>query len=171
VVPNRNRRGSTLVEFALIGITLLFAWISIIEMSRGMWNYHSLQAAIKIAGGYTALHGATCAEAPNACTIQVKDILSVLRANAIGIPPASVNVTFTSASGTTKSCNPITTCAADTTQWPPVANGDNAVGKDFTIRADYTFRSALAMVAPGPGGPVRFGVFNLPAYTRQFVLF
>lgn len=164
------RRGATLVEFTLCAIPLLFAWISVVEMARGMWNYFTLQYAVKAAGSYTAVHGATCAQSGNTCTIQIRNIVSVLRTAAIGLPDSNLRATFTSQSGTTKTCNPLNTCNTDTTQWPPTGSSDNAVGKDFTIRVDYTFRSALAMFVPGRGA-VRFGTFNFPGYTRQFILF
>ena len=39
----RNReRGTTLLEFTLVGIPLIFLLISTVEISRGMWQYHTL---------------------------------------------------------------------------------------------------------------------------------
>jgi hypothetical protein len=142
-----------------------------------MWNYDTLQNAVKITGNYIAVHGADCADTGNSCTINAGNVISVFKTYAIGIPNSSVNMTLTSSSGTTVTCNPITTCASNTTQWLPSA--DSLVNSDFTIRADYTFRTALSMVAPGgSGGPVKFGattgglgVFDFPGYTRQRILF
>jgi hypothetical protein len=55
--------------------------------------------------------------------------------------------------------------------WPPVGY-NNANYSEIKIRANYIFKSALCMVAPGPGaGPVKFGQFNLPGYTHQIMLF
>ena len=57
----RDRRsGTTLLEFVLVGIPLLFLGISITEMARGMWQYHTLQFATKQAAAYASVHGATC---------------------------------------------------------------------------------------------------------------
>lgn len=58
----RNRqRGEALIEFTMVGIPLLFVWISTAEMARGMWQYHTLQYATKMANAYASTHGATCA--------------------------------------------------------------------------------------------------------------
>ena len=65
---SQRRRGSSLVEFTFIGVPMLFAWISVIEMGRGMWNYHTLQYATKVTGEYVAVHGSTCGIPPNACS-------------------------------------------------------------------------------------------------------
>ncbi len=157
------------MEFALCGVPMLFAWISVIEMARGMWYYHTLQFAVKTAGDYVAVHGAGCATSPNSCTVQISDIATKLKTAAIGIPDSMINVTFTSASGSTQTCNPLTACYSNATQWPPTANGDNAVAKDFKIRADMTFRSALSMVTPQ--GSVAFGTFDFPGYTHQLIRF
>ena len=54
--------------------------------------------------------------------------------------------------------------------WPP--SGYNAVNNQFEIKTGYVWQNALAMVAPGgSGGPVKFGTFSLPGYTRQLILF
>ena len=34
--------GQSLVEFTLVGIPLIFVLISVFEISRGMWMYHTL---------------------------------------------------------------------------------------------------------------------------------
>ncbi len=166
----RNRRGATIVEFVLCGIPMLFAWISIVEMARGMWYYHTLQYAVKRAASYLTVHGATCATKPNTCTIQIKDVAGVLSTNAIGIPNNTMNVTFTSQSGTSVSCNPLSSCSANATQWPPTTNSDNQVGKYVQIRADITFHSALSMWVPWQGG-VQFGVFDLPGFSQEMIRF
>jgi TadE-like protein len=174
-MSRNRRRGSAMVEFVLVGVTLLFAWISAVEMARGMWHYHTLQYAVKAAGGYVAVHGANCAVSPNSCTIEVKDVAAVLKKAAIGIPDNRMNVQFTSASGTRVACNPLNTCYGNTTQWPPATpttDPDNLVGKSFTIRVDYVFNSALSMVTPGvPQGVVRFGAPTLSGFSQDTVLF
>ncbi|MBS1855485.1 MAG: pilus assembly protein [Acidobacteria bacterium] len=166
----RSRRGATMVEFVLAGIPMLFAWISIVEMARGMWYYHTLQYSVKRAASYLTVHGATCAMAPNSCTIQIKDVAAVLRSTAIGISDSNMNVTFTSQSGTSVSCAPLSNCSANTTQWPPTTNGDNQVGKFVQIRADIMFHSALSMWVPGQGG-VQFGVFDFPGFAQEMIRF
>ena len=170
----KRQRGSTLVEFALTGIPLIFMWISIVQMGIGMWNYHTLHYALKAAGAYMTVHGTTCA-APNTCSIQIKDAAQVLANNAIGLPRNAVQLTFTSVkSDHVTAAAPVIcqldACLTDATAWPPAGYG--TPGSDIEIKAEYLFHSALAMVAPGPGaGAVGFGAYWLPAYTHQMILF
>jgi hypothetical protein len=165
-----------MLEFALTGVPMIFIWISIVQMALGMWNYDVLQNAVKVTGNYISVHGANCAKTGNTCTIKVSDVISTFKTYAIGLPSSAVSLTLTSNGGTTVTCSPITACSSNATTWPPTT--DNAVGGDIKIRADYTFRTALAMVAPGGnGGVVKFGtsaglgVFDFPGYTHQRILF
>ncbi|HWB85493.1 MAG TPA: TadE family protein [Bryobacteraceae bacterium] len=167
----KGTRGSALVEFCLTGIVLMFVWISIAEMARGMWDYHTLQYAAKAAGNYASVHGATCSISPNACTVAISDIATVFQHSAIGVPPDQVSLTFTTDSGAATTCSLAgsgSLCSSQTTAWPPSSNNDNEVGKFLSIRADFTFHSALAMFAPG-NGSVQFGAFDLPGYTEQII--
>jgi Flp pilus assembly protein TadG len=167
----KSAKGSALVEFTLAGIFLLFVWVSIAEMARGMWNYHTLQHAAKTAGAYASVHGATCSKGTNACTVSINNIATVFRNAAIGVPADRVSMTFTTESGAVTTCklggltNP---CSSQTSVWPPSANNDNQIGRTLTIRADYSFRSALAMFVPGHGA-VRFGSISLPGQTTQII--
>lgn len=160
-----------MLEFCLTGILLIFVWISIAEMARGMWNYHTLQYAAKMAGTYASVHGATCSMPPNACTVAISDIATVFRNAAIGVPPSQVVLTFTTDSGDVATCNlggSADLCSSLTSVWPPSTHNDNQIGKTVSIRADYVFHSALAMFAPGSGS-VRFGAIDLPGNTRQII--
>jgi Flp pilus assembly protein TadG len=38
----RTRRGSSILEFVLVGIPIIFVLISLFEISRGMWTYHTM---------------------------------------------------------------------------------------------------------------------------------
>ena len=166
------------MEFTLVGIPMLFLFIGTEEMARGMWQYHTLQYAVKLATSYATVHGATCAS-PNSCAVNVSDVVGVFSANAIGIPMNSVALTLTSQHGSV-TCSQVSTCSSNAswgTQWPPSANNDNAVGNWIKIRADYTFHTALAMFWPGAGRPVQFGssagggVFDFPGYSYQLIQF
>ena len=165
----RSKRGSAMLEFVLTGIPLIFVWISIVQMSLGMWHYHTMQFAIKAAGAYIAHHGSTYVATGNpAKTLQ--DAANVFAQAAIGVPASAITVTWTSGN-TTINCT-LNNCQTNTTTWPPTAS--SSPGTDFTIRADYLFRSAIAFYSPGTGAghtPVRFGAHHLPSYTRQFILF
>jgi Flp pilus assembly protein TadG len=149
----RNRRkGSAVLEFTLVGIPLMFLFISTEEMARAMWQYHTLQYAVKMANSYASVHGATCAS-PNSCSVDVSDIVGVFKNYAAVIPMSQVNLTLTSENSSV-SCSPVSTCSSNAswgTAWPPSSNNDNAVGNWIKIRAVYTFNTALAMLYPGVG--------------------
>jgi Flp pilus assembly protein TadG len=169
----RTQRGSVLIEFTLVGVMFMFIWLGVVQMSIGMWRYHALQYAVKLAGSYVAVHGSTCSQEPNNCAIQIKNAAQVLKNAAAGIDPTTVNMKFTilAADRTTEvshiSCE-LDTCLSDTTGWPPT--GNNSPGQDFSIHADYFFRSGISIVVPG-SGTVQFGSFHLPGYTHQVILF
>ena len=50
-------KGSSMVEFALVGIPLIFILISIFEISRGMWMYETVAHAVREGARYAAVHG------------------------------------------------------------------------------------------------------------------
>ena len=176
MIRRERQRGSALVEFAFTGIPLIFVWISIVQMSLGMWHYHTLQYATKLAGEYASFHGANCVA--NGCGKQIKDIATVLATNAIGIPPSAVQCTFTAVKsdhtttcGTPVSCE-LDTCESNTTAWPP--SGCNAVapsGNDITILTEFQFNPAMGMVGPGAGGVIKFSSAWFPGFTHQMILF
>lgn len=166
-----QRRGNTLIEFTLVGIPLLFLLISIFEMSRGMWIYHTLAYAVKEGTRYAAVHGINCQTSPNTCTIAVRDVVAKIRDSGVGLLPGDLNVTLTTQSGAQVTCSPINaSCLTNANQWPPSSNGDNQVGKQITITATCPFRSMLAMFWPGAGN-VSFGAYNFPASSTELVEF
>ncbi len=171
----KKQRGGAMVEFALTGIPLLFFVICNIQMAVGMWHYHTLQYAVKAAGAYLASHGSSTGYCKaNSC--QIQNVASVLKTAAVGIPAGSIYLTFTPISsadhtttGSTYSCR-LDNCVSDSTTWP--ASGYNIVGSEFSIKAEYQFLNALAMVSPGSGnGPVKFGNPWFPGYTHQTILY
>ncbi len=173
----KRRRGSTLLEFTLVGIPMIFLWISVVQMGLGMWQYHTLQYAVKAATSYASVHGATCAS-PNSCFVNVSDVVNMFQTNAIGVPMSKVALTLTSQSASV-TCSQVSSCSSNSswsTTWPPTASSDNAVGNWIKIRADYTFSSSLAMFWPG-AGVVRFGssagagTFDFPGYSYQLIQF
>ncbi len=171
----RNRRGTAMLEFTLMGIPLIFIWISIVQLAFGMWRYHTLQYAVKLSAAYVSVHGKDCAT-PNTCLIQIKDAATVLQRAATGIPPREISLTFraykaidhTTVSPTVVTCT-LDNCLNDTTQWPPAAYSE-PFKYDVEIHATYRFRSALGMVIPGTHA-VHFGTYDFPAETQQMILF
>lgn len=140
-------------------------------MALCMWNYHTLQYAAKMAGTYASVHGATCTISPNTCTVAISDIATVFQNAAIGVPASQVVLTFTTNSGAVTTCNLSGTsnlCSSQSSVWPPSSNNDNQVGKNVSIRADYTFPSALAMFVPGRGS-VSSGAVSLTGDTTQII--
>jgi Flp pilus assembly protein TadG len=162
---SRWRRGNALVEFSLAAIPLIFIQISIVEICRGMWDYHSLAQAVKAASRSAATRGAGCAT--SGCAITVGQIATTISAYAVGMPASSLNVTLTSNAGTV-SCSPLSTCTSNSSVWPP--SGGNSVGSDIVISGSYNFSSVLMMFVPGTGG-MQFSGVTLTATSRQPLLF
>ncbi|MGA2134452.1 MAG: TadE/TadG family type IV pilus assembly protein [Bryobacteraceae bacterium] len=161
----KNRKGNAIVEFTLAAIPLIFMQISVVEICRGMWDYHSLAQAVKAASRSVATRGAGCAG--SGCAITVGQIATTISAYAVGMPASSLNVTLTSNAGSV-SCNPLSTCTSNSTTWPPA--GGNAPGSDIIISGSYSFTSALMMFVPGTNG-MQFSGVTLTAKSRQALLF
>jgi len=165
----RRKRGSVTVEFTLVGIPLIFALISVVEISRGMWIYDTEAFAISQGARYAVVHGADCTQNGNTCTATVGIIATVIANNGVGLVPSNWNVTLVSASGNNNiPCNPLSSCLSNVAIWPP--SPDNAQGTSVAITATYPFASALAMIFPG-AKPVTFGTVSLPAYSKQVIQF
>lgn len=153
------------MEFTLAAIPLIFVMISLVEICRGMWDYHSLAEAVKVASRSAATRGANCAG--QGCATTVGQITTMISNYALGMPASALNVTLTSAAGNV-TCNPVSTCLASGTAWPPA--GGNAVGSDIVISASYTFSSTISMFVPGKGG-MHFSDVTMTASSRQVLLF
>jgi len=163
-----RRKGSTLVEFTLVGIPFIFILISTFEMARGMWNYQTLAYAVRAGSRYAAMHGKGCTAGTNTCGITVASVANAISTAATGLPAANFNVVLSSATAASVNCAPLSSCSSNATAWPPAA--DNAPGSDIRVSATYTFNSALAMLWPG-AGRVSFGTFTFVAYSRQAIQF
>ena len=177
--PSKKKRGSTLLEFTLVGIPVIFMLISIFEISRGMWLYHTLASAIKDGTRFAIVHGNNCNVYPSNCVVTIRDISERIRRNAVGFVPDDLqNLEFISATRGTFTCATLAACL-DTgdpgdLSWPggPVGSApeDFPDGRQFAwveIRAQYPFRSAIAMFWPGAGRGQNFGEFLLPASSRD----
>jgi len=170
-----GRRGNSLVEFTLVGIPVIFLLISIFEMSRGMWMYHTLAHAVREGVRFTVVRGNDCNLPPNNCAATIGAIATRIRDAAVGLPPADlINVTFRSPTRTI-TCATLAACLSSGTYWPASAPGAAADsgGQPVTgwveISAQYRFRSMIAMFWPG-ASPVTFGTVTLPASSRQTIL-
>jgi len=163
------QRGQSIIEFTFVGIPLMFVLISIFEMSRGMWMYHTLAHATKTAVRYSIVHGQNCfTPSVNTCGKAIRDIAMEFQKAAVGIDEATTMLTFISAAGTIGPKS-LTLCLGDNaTQWPPT--GGNAPSQIVTIEAVTPFRSAIALFWPG-SSPVTVGRVNLPARSSDRVTY
>lgn len=165
----RNQRaGSSLVEFTLVGIPMIFVLMSTFEMGRGMWIYHSVAHAVKEGTRYAAVHGASCSPPDNDCLKSTADVARRIRNSAIGLNPAQMSVTFTPGVGgaTTRT---LSEWMNETATWPP--SGANTPGQNIQITATYPFQSVICMFWPGAGSVSGIATFNLPAAARERIQF
>lgn len=166
----RSQKGSAMVEFTLAGIASIFLMISTFEISRGMWNYHTLAYAVREGARYASFRGKGCTNPGNSCSVTVGNIANQIASAAIGVPADQVNVTLMTPSGATTLCSPLNSCFPNVTVWPPATSNDNAPGGSITISAQYTFQSALAVFWPGAPSP-KFGTIVFPASSTQIIMF
>jgi Flp pilus assembly protein TadG len=163
----RNRKehgGTSLVEFTLVGIPMIFLLVSTFEISRGMWTYHTLAYGVKEGTRYAAVHGLTCATAPNTCTVTVAQVAQQVQNATAGLLSSQMNLTFTSLGGTF-TCT-LANCLTNNAVWP--AAPGNAIGSNIEIDATYPFQSAIAMFWPGAGtGVSTMGTINFPASSQD----
>jgi Flp pilus assembly protein TadG len=163
----RQSRGSTGLEFTLVGLPLLFVLISTFEICRAMWTYQTLAFAIKEGARYAVVHGQSCSIPPNACTVTISQIASVIQTTGGGLASDTLTVTFTPSKGTATTCL-LQNCIANyaTAAWPP-ANA-NAPGEIVLVSGIYPFSSVLAMYWPGTKPINSTGtVVNLSADARE----
>jgi len=157
-----------MLEFVLTGIPALFIIISTMQMSLGMWQYHTLDSALQQAGRYVVVHGRGCVENGNTCSVTVGTIAQQIATFAIGMPPQQLSVTLTPPGGAATACNPLNTCLTNNTVWPPAPY--NAPGMIFTITGSFNFNPAIGMVWPGTR-PSTLPRFALGASTAQEIMF
>jgi Flp pilus assembly protein TadG len=171
-MSRRKQRGNASVEFALVGIPLMCVTISIVQMGIAMWRYHTIQYATKEAAVYVSHKGQTYLDA-GGTSIKIKDVATILKNQAIGMPPATLNATFVAYKSTTDyqtvTCR-LDSCLTNTTTWPP--SGYNTPNlASISVRADFTTKTSFLMIAPG-WRPVQFSnSYVMPGYARQMVLF
>lgn len=170
----RGVRGSSLVEFTLVGFPLIIILISIFEMARGMWNYHTLEEAVVVGTRYEAVRGAdlqaqsACASNEDSCGASLNGIATELANAAVGLPSSDWSVTLTAGSAS-HSCSPLSSCVGVTaTTWPP--SGNNTSGTTIKISATYNFQNALSYFWPGQSSFV-FGTMTFTAESQQTILY
>ena len=168
----KNCRGNSMLEFVFVGIPLMFVLISVVEMARGMWIYHTLAYAVKEGTRYAIVHGQN---SPTPASYQ--SVCAAIVNAGPGLMANQLSLTFTSLSG---SVGPYMADSCPATQWPPGGGStfDNQPGQVISIAADYPFLSAISMFWPGTKG-VNFknltcqgaGTLCLPAGSRDTMQF
>ncbi len=164
-----------MIEFTLVGLPTFFVLISIFEISRGMWTYHTLASAVKEGTRFAIVHGEDCDPTPglsNNCPSTVADVVKRISQMGTGLVPSELSVTLNyadAALGAPVVCSPISACFSNTTRWP-VQPGSKR-GMELIITGTYPFRSAITVLFPGPGGFTMFKPAIFPATSREMVQF
>jgi TadE-like protein len=174
-VARNRRKGNSVIEFTLVGIPVIFLLISIFEVSRGMWLYHTLAYAIKEGTRFAIVHGHDCVIPPSNCAVTIGEITDRIRSQAVGFVPSEIqNLTFRTATRTI-TCATLQDCLSNTTYFPsggpgqPRDVGGIRLGSFVEIGAVYPFQSAIAMFWPGAGSGTNFGTFFLPASSKEMI--
>ena len=141
-----RERGSSIVEMSLVFVLLMFSVLSIFELGRAMWTYHTLATSVKKAVRVAMVHGARCAEASETCQVSLGDLVRVIQQVGVGLDMSLLQLTFT-ASGSSSTCAPASNCLANDTKWP--AAPYNPVGQNVTINGTYAFNNVLTVLWPG----------------------
>ena len=163
-----RRRGNATIEMTLVGIPIIFALISIFEVSRGMWAYQTMAYALKQGTRYASVHGASCAATPNACTVTVANIATVIQNAAVGLDPNGLQIRMQSLNADTGMVT-LTSLLGNSTVFPSGA-GANAQSP-ITFTAQYPFKSAIAMFWPGAGRGQIFPIVTFPASAQEAIQF
>lgn len=162
-----RRRGSMMLEFALVGIPTVFLTVSVFEASIGMWQYHTLEECAAVGARYVITHGADCA---STCAVTVGNVLTKISQAAVGLDDTKLSVTLVSAStsptGTTY--NPISNSLTSSTAFPPTADG--TVGDDITVKVSYKVSNPFLMLWPGVASMSSSDV-TLAAISRQRIMY
>jgi hypothetical protein len=157
-----------MIEFTLVGIPMMFMLISVFEISRGMWNYHTLAFAVREGTRYATVHGAGCTADPhNSCQVTVGQVAQRIQDAGIGLDPSQLSLTFTS-SGNSITCT-LNACLGTATNWPEAPK--NTPGNAIAISASLPFQSAIAMFWPGAGRGITFPTYNLTASSSDIIQF
>lgn len=160
-----------MVEFSLIGIGLVFVLISIFEMARGMWVYHTLAHVSKEATRFLIVRGSACQNSAGCvASAQLDALATKLREEGVGLDPNDFTIQVfrdgTQVVGSSGNYVTVASLVGSTTAWDSIAKK----GAFVAVNVRFRFRSALAMFWPGSRG-VTFGVFNLGASSQDTIQF
>ena len=112
------------------------------------------------------MHGATCSQNGNSCTITVGTIAKFFEAESQALNSGQAIMALTDGSGTT-TCNPVSSCTSSSTQFPNASY--NSVGSNITVKATYTLKNPFFMYWP-PDSDVAHD-FTVAATSQARILF
>lgn len=165
---NQNRRGNATLEFALVGVPMIFVLISTFSMGFGMWIYHSVGYAVREGTRYAVVHGSDCAT-PNSCQVTVSQVATRVKSAVPGLDPGQFTLTLTAADGSSVS-GTVTTLLANNTTWPPTTC--NTPGLNLKIAGSYPFMPIFTLFWPTAGAPhVQTPSFTLGAASTDRIQF
>jgi Flp pilus assembly protein TadG len=170
----RRRFGSSTLEMTLVGIPLMFILISIFEIARGMWIYHSLAYAVKEGTRYAIVHGANCnpkVNPGNNCQVSVAQIAQVIQNAGAGLDPSVLQVEMQSINPADDTGSGVTLSSLLNNNSVFPTDPGNFAQNPITFTAQYPFQSAISMFWPGKGSGMTFGTFNFPATSQENVQF
>jgi Flp pilus assembly protein TadG len=166
----RHEKGSTLIEFTLVGIPLLLIFISLIEICIAMWNYHTLAYAVREGARYASTKGQGCTYGGNTCSVTVGAIAQQIATAGTGLVPGQLNIDLISAAGDFP-CHPLSNCLSDSTIWPPSSSSANVPGSSISVSGSYSVQTGVVMMFfPGTGASQLSSV-TLPASSQQVIQF
>jgi Flp pilus assembly protein TadG len=168
-MANRKERGSSLLEFALVGVPAMFLCISVFAISMTMWQYHTLAFVAQRVARYVTAHGYNCGQDGNSCSITLANVATYAEASAIGLDKSKLNLKLTASSGDT-SCAPVTNCDSNGGTYP-VGSTDGAVGADIVVTATYSVNNPITMFWPGAGTVTTPSNLTLKGESRQRITF
>ena len=169
----RTQSGNAMVEFTLVGIGLMFVLISIFEMSRGMWIYHTLAHTSKEATRFLIVHGSECQDTSRPlcrADATLGMLASRIKYHGVGLLEESLEVQVYRNSvqvvGTGDGFVTVGSLMGSTTIWAANANR----GFPIQVGLRYPFKSALAFFWPG-AGRVNFATVKLGANSWDTIQF
>jgi Flp pilus assembly protein TadG len=163
----KKRKGSSLLEFSLVGVPLILMSLSVLQMSIAMWQFYTMQHAIQTACRYIATHGRGCTTNGNTCGLTVGSVAGMIAGQALALDPSRLNISLVTAAGT-QACNPVNSCNSNSNPFP--SSTANAVDQDVSITATYMVTDPLMMFWPG-AALVTGSNWTLGAKTRQRIAF
>ena len=175
MIRNRRRGGSSLIEFTLVGIPVIFVLLSTFEISRAMWIYHTLAYSARLGTRYAIVHGINCSLNGNTYCVTIPNVAAVIHNAAVGLDPAQMTVTLTPSQGSATTdtlYNLLNGSSYTTKNWPPNSPvGTNAIGQPVQMSLVYPFNSGICMFWPGAKATGPTGLIHLSASSTDLIQF